>query len=87
MNDFDEILFIIFFGLTTIIFIPIAFFIIAGYNKKDRKKAILYAIGFYIFISTGVLLINISGIWLAMFTPILFLIFILVKWLMNENAK
>ena len=85
MNGFDEILFIIFVGLITLIFIPIAFFVIAGYKKKDRKKAIIYAVGFFGFLIIGMILINTFGIWLAMFTPFIFFTFILVKWLMNEK--
>lgn len=66
--------------------IPIALFVIDGYKKGNVKKGIYYVLGFFVFIALSIVLINAFRLWFAFVIPLLFLIFIVVKWL-NGKSK
>lgn len=76
------ILILIFLGFSSF---PLILYLWDGKKEKNIKKGVYYIIGFFVFIIVGIIALNHLGIWLAMATPFIFLIIMLIKWLISKN--
>jgi hypothetical protein len=60
-------------------------YIYDGYRQNNIKKGVYYVLGFFVFITLSIVLINTFRLWFAFVIPMLFLIFIVVKWLNGKS--